>query len=409
MVLLWRIRYLDTREKLFKNRDLFLDTSTLDPAMQVAVELCNQLRESGDRRGILRYRQLFREGCSAVEEHRELSRRCGFVSPVSVRDYFEDENGNELTTGQLAVILTGNPSACALPTGTKQYDIDWLLSDKRPITLDEVSLSQEHLIVLGYFTRDLREMLSAGFYKDGPGTLSYSSGSAPIIQTASTDEEIRSFVTIFRRLYMADEPANFIKAVKVFCDVISGNPLAAWVRGVAEDYEKELKGKPDFNLIIGREQWAFSRKRLIDVFLYTRYAHQPDDRRARQYQECLASVGGRSDLLTWLFLTELWRCALHIRNAGIIVADFYDRYCGHREVSPAVLGSVSNDHPGIGSLEKRAVRRARLFQEKTEELAKMMWQQNGCPESGFTQFLQEARQQLERAFSETDAGRNKPV
>jgi hypothetical protein len=409
MVLLWRIRFLDTRDKVFKNRELSLDTSTLDPATQVAVELCDQLRESGHRRDILRHRHLFREGCGAGEERRELTRRCGSVGSVCIPDYFEDENGNELNKGQLAVILTGNPSACVLPTGAKQYDINWLLSDRRPIPWDQVSLSQRQLKVLGYFTRDLREMLSSAFYKDGPGTLSYSSGCAPAIQTAVTDEEIRSFVTIFRRLFMAKEPANFLKAVTVFCNLISGYPLAAWVKGVAEDYEEDLKGKPNFIPIIGREHWVFSRKRLIDLFLYTRYAHQPDDRRVRQYQECLASVGGRSDLLTWLFLTELWCCALHIRNAGVIVADFYAGYCGHHKLSPAIVASVSNDHPGIGSLEKRDVRRARLFQEKAEELAKMIWQQNGRPEGGFTQFVQKAREQLGRAFRETDGSSNEPA
>ena len=118
------------------------------------------------------------------------------------------------------------------------------------------------------------------------------------------------------------------------------------VQGIAEDYEKELNEKPDFVPFIGRGRWSFSRKRLIDVYLYTQYAHQPDERRTRQFQECLVSVDSKRPLLTWIFLTALWECALHIRNAGVVIAEFYDRYCQCHKVSADILASVYSDSPG---------------------------------------------------------------
>ena len=39
MILFWKIRYLDRTDKQFKNRNLSLDTKTLDVATKAAVEL----------------------------------------------------------------------------------------------------------------------------------------------------------------------------------------------------------------------------------------------------------------------------------------------------------------------------------------------------------------------------------
>lgn len=400
MLLFWRIRYLDRQDKQFKDRDLWLETGSLDCVAKTAVEAIHDLKDLGHGREMLRYRHLFHEQQHSEAELNDLRIRHGGMSTVFIHDYFEDESGKELSSRQMAEILTGSPMAFMLPAGAKQYDIDYILADKRPIPLDQVSLSNEQLGVLGYFSRDLREILASAFFKDGPGTLTSSGGSNPTVQTAVTDEEIRSFVTIFRRLYMANEPANFVKAVTLFGELASPYPLGNWVKGVAAEYKRQLNEKPDFIPMVGREQWAFSRKLLIDVFLYTQYAHQPNEKRSRQYQECLTSVGNQADLLFWLFLTEMWHCALHIRNAGVIIANFYDRYCTCHQISPEVLTSIGTAHPSIGTLEKRKARQARILREKAEELAMELWKQGGRPEGGPAQFFTEARNQLSAALND---------
>src|SRR4051812_21386560 len=116
----------------------------------------------------------------------------------------------------MAVALTGDPDAVLFPAGTEQHIIEYALAERRPIPIYKISLSQDQLKILGYFVRDLRELLASAFYKDGPGELTSTDSRGPTLQTAVSDEEIRSFVTIFRRLYMENEPANFLKAVAVF-------------------------------------------------------------------------------------------------------------------------------------------------------------------------------------------------
>ncbi len=395
MLLFWRIRYLDSRDREFKDRDLWLDTSTLDAVTRAAVELCSARNDSGsNRREWLRYRQLFREERWSDSEMQALVEQHGGLGSVFVHDYFEDENSQPLSSKRMAEILTGSPTAILLPAGARQHDVEYALADKRPIPIEQITLSADDLRILGYFSRDLREMLSSAFYRDGPGSLHSVGNGPPELRTAVTDEEIRSFITIFRRLYMTKEPAGFLKAVEVFSRATSDYPLGRWCEGSGADYQHELQEKPWLVPFVGHENVRFSRKRLIDVFLYTRYAHQPDATRERQYRDCLAEVGGRQALLTWLFLRVMWECSLHMRNAGLIITDFFNRYCEAHGATCAVLASVAHENPGIGYLEKKEDRERRLLEKAVSQLASQLWEEAGRPEGGPAKYAAEARSHL---------------
>ena len=398
MILLWKIRYLDTRDKQFKDRDLWLDTNSLDVATKATVELICKLKDRSQERKISQYRHFFKEKDDTSGNMIDVYNYDNSMDSVFIHDYFEDENGNELSNKQMASILTGKSDAIMFWAGTKQHHIDYAFADKRPISIDQISLADKQLEVLGYFSRDLREMLASAFYKNGPAKLTRRGSNLPDVETSVTDEEIRSFVTIFRRLYIQKEPANFLKAAAVFEDAVKGYPINDWIRGVANEYEAGLRKKPFFVPYLQQKNYPFSRKRVIDVFLYTQYAHQPNAKRKRQFEECLLAAGNIQPLLTWLFLTELHACSLHIRNAGVIIADFYDRYCQCHRIFPDILQSMASNHPGIGMLEKKEAQQARIFQEKVEELAKTLWENNGCPEGDMEWFIDQAQNMLEQAF-----------
>ena len=396
MLLFWRIRYLDSRDGTFKDRDLWLETDTLDPVERAAVEYLAKLEDFAHQREWLRYRYLFREQKSG-DELNALCKRHDKMRFIFLTDYFEDEHGQELSPKRMAEILTGDPNAIMFPAGVGQHDIDCALADRRPIPTDRIKLSADDLHILGYFTRDLRELLSSAFYKEGPGALTICGNVGPELHTAVTDEEIRSFATIFRRLYMKNEPAAFLKAVKVFASVTRGYPLGKWIAGVGEVYERELCRPPSLVPYAGQGNFPFARKRLIDVFLYTQYAHQPNEKRARQFQECLAAVGGRQAVLTWLFLSAMWECSLHMHNAGVIIANFFDHYRQIHSVACDILMSVVHENPGIGKLEKKEDRNRRLFEEAVKRLAVQLWEEAGRPKGERRQFEDEARAQLSAA------------
>lgn len=390
MLLFWTIRYLDSRDRKFKSRNLWLNTDSLDAVSKAAVEATYDMNDSS-RRPMLRYRTLFRE------ERPDATLQV-FSGGFCIPDYFEDEAGQELTHKRMAVILSGNPDAMLFPSRMKPHDVEFCIAEKPPIDLDRIALSGEELGVLGYFVRDLRELLGSALYKDGPGSLM---GPAPgklwLLKTAITDEEIRSFVTIFRRLYMKNEPANFCKAVSVFATALADHPVAKWVQAITTEYTDSLQKPPDSRPALGAQVLPFTRKLLIDVYLYTQFAHQPDEKRTREFNECLVAVGGNRPSLTWLFLNEIWKCAIEYRNAGDVIVNFYDQYCQSRNTAPGVLPSLRADHPGFGALEKKADKEARILREKAEDLAKALWEQAGRPDGGYAAWMTRALEQLKAA------------
>jgi uncharacterized protein (DUF433 family) len=398
MMLSWNICYLDRADKQFKDRCLYLDTKTLDSVTRATVELVADRKWSKTEREILKFRHLFIEdksGTGPVDPNKWDS-----FSTVDLSEYFEDETGEEITGDEVGRILTGSPTARLIPHGAKQHDIELMLSERKPIPVAEVSLDPDALRLLGYFVRDLKEMMDSAFMKDGPGSLVSFSGGNPTLKTAVTDEEIRSFVTIFRRLYMTGrhDRASFMKVIPIFNNAIGDHPYAKWVAGVAREYQNHLDSVPYFGRLMQPGACTFPTKRLIDVFLYTQYAHQPDEERQRQFGECLKEVHGKPAVLTWMFLTEIWRCSLEFGNAGRVISSWFKHYCDYRGVSPDVLKSLRDEHPGLGAAEKDENRRDQLLREMTEKLATELWNQDGRPEGGPSRFLMTAREQLSNSL-----------
>ena len=170
MIVFWRIRYLDRNDKQFKDRDLFLDTERLDAATRAAVELVVETKSQNDEREILKYRNLFEEDSSDEATQKWLV-GAESVNSAFLTNYFEDENGNELTAHEMGSILSGSPTAILVPSGAKQHDVDLMMAESKPIPVAEVSLSPEDCRLLGYFIRDFEELLKSAFLEDGPGTM----------------------------------------------------------------------------------------------------------------------------------------------------------------------------------------------------------------------------------------------
>jgi hypothetical protein len=394
---------LDRNDRQFKDRDLFLDTATLPIAKRAAVELVAESQRSGNERELLKIRSLFLEE-SGADWGEDRLKGNGEMKSFFLHSYFEDEKGNEIRMYEMGPILTGDPNMVLFPSGSKRHDIDYTFAEKTPVPVAEITLTTEDTRRLGYFVRDFEELRDSALMKDGPGSIKTGGSLLSLLNddyhlaTAVTDDEIRSFMTIFRRLYMKNEPANFLKSVDLFENALGGHPLGRWVKGFASEYEKHLQEVPDF---LGRRNdmnVSFKVKRLIDVFLYTQYAHQPDEQRQRQYLDCLQQVGGRRNFLTWLFLKEVWKCSLEMVNAGQVIDEWFKTYCDHHGIKPDVLNSLRAELTGLGTEEKREARKARLFREKLEELELELWKKAGKPEGGPIQYRMIAQQQLKHAL-----------
>ena len=270
----------------------------------------------------------------------------------------------------------------------------------RPI--DSISVSQDELDLLGLFERDLAELSNSSLIREGPRTISASGSlsnvnSPPKLATAVTDEEIRSYITIFRRLYMEREPANFRKTCDLVSNKIHMHPCGDWLSGAKEQFEQRLNSsanKPPFVSGV-----SFSRKRLVDIFLYTQYAHQPDERRKRQYLDCLEQMSQREEMLTWMFLTEIWGLGIEIICAGRFMCGWTRQYCQFHSVSPSIIDSVSSNSYGIGELETTDARMSRTFEEKALKVAESIWNSEGKPQGGPHVFMDEARRKVARLLA----------
>lgn len=305
-----------------------------------------------------------------------------------------------MTRNELAAAITGRPNALMIPAWAKEHEIRYMLANKNSINIDKVEFSEASLFILGYFVRDLRELTSSAFYKEGAGTINIAESiENATVMTSVTTEEIRSFVTVFRRLYMEKEPANLSKAAEVVAAAIDDHPLSTWIRESVVSYDVELDSVPDMMFMIDKTNWTFSRKRLIDVFLYTRFAHQPDARRARQFKECLQAAKNNEAILTWYFLTEVWKCAISIRNLGIWIEHIYDAYCKSHKVEANIIASISSQIPGIGSMEKKSDERKRILKEKAATVGKANWERAGSPPNELDTFVSAAFNDLVTAFS----------
>lgn len=361
MMIFWRIPILGPTMTRVGNRDLWIDTRTLEPIARAQVELWCESDDRERQIGASKFRSLFTD--TKPDGPDSCSER-GFV----IRDYFEDVEGRPIWLhGQSA-------------------------EEVQPRHVEPVQkVSTSDLQLLGDFVRDYGELASSSLFEEGPGRLSWSGTSSPTLETAVNDEEIRSFVTVFRRLYIDKEPANFAKAAEVYYR--NRWPMFHFVQSQADQFAKELQEPPEVPALVSKGMVSFCRKRLLDVFIYTRFAHQPSASRTRQYHECLEEVGGEASVLFWLFLNQAWAASLLIANAGKVIAHAFGDYCMLCNEAPPTLQTPGRDHPGIGAMEKALAQRERRLHEKAAQLAATL--HGGTPESQSQDRIREARALIE--------------
>ncbi len=376
MLLDWKIRYLDPDTKTLKDRWVYLLTEDLEPATQAAVELFVEDELPRDSWAILRFRKMFKP--IELDDLISIQMRVHNSTGVGPSDYFEDAEGNPLTVQELIRRQTGNDDAIVLPSSGRSHDAELIAAGNPKLDVEKCNLTEEQMRVLAYFTRDLDELLTSEFLRQDSPKIT-TSGSFPSdgkrdwkLTTAATDEEIRSFVTIFRRLYMGKEVGCYEKAIKVFTESSNGTPHAVWAEKEAKHVSARLQDAVWTRPFFQGKEVTFTRKRLLDVFIYTQYAHQPDTRRQRQFGEVLNEVSGMSNLLTWLFLRELTDMANRYARAGTLIQRWFALYCDTHQATPKYIESLRLTVPGIGDMEKADIRSARLRQERIESLARQL-------------------------------------
>ena len=203
---------------------------------------------------------------------------------------------------------------------------------------------------------------------------------------------------VFRRLYMKGDLAHTQKAAEVFCRLAAGHWTARWVESMLRRFDDRLGKPPECLPFSANVPLTFTTKRLLDAFIYTRFAHQPDARRARHYEACLAEVHGEKEMLAWMFLSALFECSLDIRNIGVEIARFFHHHVEQNARTLEGLSPLDQEHSGIGTLESKLHRYHRLRSCAVSRLAHELAQQHGLSGSDAEQFLSQAGRELDKCI-----------
>jgi hypothetical protein len=399
MLILWKVHWLDGKSRCAHERILSLDTETLEPAVKAAVELViESCKDETDKR-IIKFRHLFhdKQNSEASDPPKPISFKT-FCIPY----YFEDETGDELSMKEAGQALSGDSNSILLPSGMKEHDVEYMFAEKKQFP--KVSLSNDDFRSFSSFVRDLQELNDTALMKNGAGSLTGVSRGPSIelqemnYESSLSHEEVRSAIMVFRRLYMPSEPGTFLKVADAFNRISQNHPVGKWVLGTATELHTTLKSAPFSAGALRAKTITFSTKRLIDVFLNTQYAHQPDKQGRNQYKRCVEQVEGRHDILLWMFLSEVAMFGRMVNAFGKNISGWFHNHCDTNALDPNFVVSVGHNHSGFQKLEKPENRKKRVQQEKEAELANALWKAAGEPSGGPTQFSEEAQAQLQQAM-----------
>jgi len=388
MVIFWKIRCFHMLKKCYFDRHLRLHTNSLDTATKYRIEYCMDNRSTRNR-NILDFRHLFEteeEPSSIGEEERDT------IEVFSIPEYFEDENSNRITSTDIARIATGNDKMVAFSGQYKAHDIRYILAKEPPLSakdLDGISLSQDAIDTLSYYVRDATELSDSALITKPPSLVS--KGCEVRVETIAV-EHIRSFVMVFRRLYMTGEKGCYIKACKVFCSNFPNKRSADWIEADKQEYEEFLNQNAGI-LERSKPNYSFSNKRLVDVFLYTRFAHQPQPSRISQYEKCLAEVGELARL-EWMFYSVTHSISCYYLNAARMIRGVLATYLEHTGQLASVDVSPFANVDGRGTQQTREEENQSRLGVFAIQMGEELWKEAGSPEGERENYIERSQETL---------------
>ncbi len=388
MIVFWKVQAFNRRTKERSNKWLRLDTETLDPILRHKVELCLE-RHSAFSRSVLCYRNLFQD---TIEPHGDRWIADGSHANgrlIAVDDYAEDEESQEIGLTEITRMVTGNPDVLVVPPGMRSHDVElYYLAKNSPLPpnpLDHIHLTQEEVDTLAYFLRDSTELVAEHFYRNPPSL--HAQGGAQWLETIPV-ENIRSFVIVFRRMYMDREPGNYLKACEVYTTHFLNKRVTDWVVAEKRLYEHFLGDRA--SLFPGLEpRFTFNNKCLIDAFLYTKFIHQPQDRRIRQFHRSLQEVGN-ADRMEFACYNAMLEVSRFYARLQWVVSNELPAYLRHTGASPSFECPPFVNEGGRGICLTKEELAAKQLHERAESLGYELWKEDGRPEGKLPAYIEQA-------------------
>jgi hypothetical protein len=239
-----------------------IPTPAPPPGLGNTVYTFSQGRTGCDRR-VLKYRSLFRE-CTMDELQSMLDRAKARGGPVRLEsvglmgEYFEDENGKEITdiemmdyvAGGGPVIIMGNPKSVTRlgPSGMRAQD-KW---------------SIETANTMAHFFQVVDHVATSEWYRS-PVSVSYDQSERVLSSVFPTVESALGMLLLFRQLYSSDNKDDlFNRACGTYLRHVDHPGKEAWVRAEKKSFNLQLSGPPSLpNMGVN-----CTTRQLVDMFLY---------------------------------------------------------------------------------------------------------------------------------------------
>lgn len=379
-----------------RQRHLYIDYDNLSTRDKIFVDIAKERQKYFDDPSyFFQLRHLFIEGSwSDIENVTN-------ASSVTSSNYHEDINGKVLTEKQF-VEMSNN-----LRNLRKTFNGTWIPEnlpedaarslkhyDHIKFTANKFILNDEQVRLLNLFIQDAINIRNSSLMTQNRAVSLNMTLHENTIERNISDEQYAASLVSYRRLYMENEPACFNKVVKLLRNKrVIMHPIINSVNTIKKQYDNFLKSPitaldHSGNLIKSSLQgnWCPSGKELIDVMLYTGIIHQGDEKTLALKGKILLALPDEA-LLEWTFVdlfNETARCMIKIANIAIRILNAVNKL------------NIKIPEPNKDNKEAEF---EKFLLEKTYHLAQILWEANGCPNSGFLHYESQAKKEINEMFS----------
>lgn len=378
----------------WKDRWFTLDTNELDSVQKHRIEFLVE-SQGLNSKTFREWRSLFHQSDEPMSVDR-LNECMDHIQCFSIDDdrYCEDDEGNGLSLQQGLRIVTQDDALIVFPPATRPHDVALRIGDNCPVPEDPLAFfqfKQSEVNGLALFLRDIKELRQNPFYERHATMRSV--GDELTLETISVDL-IRSFITIFRRLYMSGkhDVGNFRDSCDVYCSRFWNKRVIDWVAEERRLYDEFLQA-PAAKIASTQPVFSFSNKRLIDVFLYTRFAHHPSEERTRQLKQMRNEVGS-DEWLEFMFYEVIQQAAIIYSNVSQYIAFEMDGYWKVGGLQPSADTTPFCNGGDRGVLLTAKEEAEERIRKRAEKLGEDLWNNAGCPANELPRFVQDAVRQL---------------
>ena len=392
------INSLDREDLGIFDKILMLDTSKLLPKQRIMVEIALRRKElMDDSSFFISLRHLF----SDYSDNYSLSSEK--IISIFIPQYHEDENDNPLSEIEFVQSISGIRHLIQLHDGKYIQDFvfpnngdDTNIPELTEIEAKDFIFAEKDIWCLNTFVYDsFRLAKSPLFRAPHPYKLELKNKRSYLVM-GITDEQFVSSLIEFRKLYMENEPCNFLKTIKKMTDKrYIHHPIYKDFNKFREEYNYYLGKislistlKPLLQMIritVDNLSDQVTGRNIINSLLYTGLIHQ-GEKEEHELRAALENELKSSEVVKFIFCCLISHISYIFQNSAVFIYNIL------RCINKL---KITIPHASLSDSE----RRFNVFVlMKTYDLSEIIWKENGYSHKGIMQYHNNAQKAIEATF-----------